>query len=66
MRQVLGPGALERPRGIGWRGRWEGGSEWGININPWLIRVNGWEDPLQCCGVIGLQLVRINEKKIFN
>ena len=27
-RQVLGPGALGRPRGIGWRGRWEGGSGW--------------------------------------
>ena len=26
MRQALGPGALGRPRGIGWRGRWEGGS----------------------------------------
>ena len=26
MRQVLGPGALGRPRGIGWRGRWEGWS----------------------------------------
>ena len=25
MRQVLGPGALGRPREIGWRGRWEGG-----------------------------------------
>ena len=25
MRQVLGPGALGRARGIGWRGRWEGG-----------------------------------------
>ena len=23
MRQMLGPGALGRPRGIGWRGRWE-------------------------------------------
>ena len=29
MRQVLGPGALGRPRGIGWRRRWEGGSGWG-------------------------------------
>ena len=29
MRQVLGPGALGRPRGIGWRGRWERGSGWG-------------------------------------
>ena len=26
MRQVLRPGALGRPRGIGWRGRWEGWS----------------------------------------
>ena len=25
MRQVLGSGALGRPRGIRWRGRWEGG-----------------------------------------
>ena len=38
MRQVLGPGALGRPRGIGWRGRWEGG--WGIHVTPWLIHVN--------------------------
>ena len=40
MRQVLQPGALGRPRGIGWRGRWERGSGWGINVNPWLIHVN--------------------------
>ena len=32
MRQVLGPGALGRLRGIGWRGRWEGGSGWGIHV----------------------------------
>ena len=36
----IGPGALGRPRGIGWRGRWEGGSGWGIHVNPWLIHVN--------------------------
>ena len=40
MRQVLGPGALGRPRGIGWRGRWEGGSGWGTHVNPWLIHVS--------------------------
>ena len=40
MRQALGPGALGRARGIGWRGRWEGGSGWGIHVNPWLIHVN--------------------------
>ena len=40
MRQALGPGALGRPRGSGWRGRWEGGSGWGIYVYPWLIHVN--------------------------
>ena len=38
MTQVLGPGALGRPRGIGWRERWEWGSGWGIHVNPWLIQ----------------------------
>ena len=33
-------GALGRPRGIRWRGRWEGGSGWGIHVNPCLIHVN--------------------------
>ena len=37
MRQALGPGALGRPRGIGWRGRWEWGLGWGTHVNPWLI-----------------------------
>ena len=26
MRQALGPGALGKPRGNGWRGMWEGGT----------------------------------------
>ena len=39
MRQMLGPGALGRPRGIGWKGRWEGGLGWGIHVTPWLIHV---------------------------
>ena len=43
MRQALGPGALGRPRGIGRRGRWEGGSGWGTHVNPWLIHVNVWK-----------------------
>ena len=65
MRQVLGPGALGRPRGIRWRGRWEGGSGWGIHVNPWLIHVNVWQKPLQYCKVISLQIIKINGKKIF-
>ena len=40
MRQVLGPGAMGKPRGSGWRGRWEGGSGWGTHVNPWLFHFN--------------------------
>ena len=63
MRQVLRAGALGRPRGTGWRGRWEGGSGWGIHVNPWLIYINVRQKPLQYCKVISLQLIKINEKE---
>ena len=63
MRQVLRPGTLGRPRGIGWRGRWEGGSGWGTHVNPWLIHVNVWQKSLQYCKVISFQLIKKNEKK---
>ena len=64
MRQVLGAGALGRPRGMGWGGRREGGLGWGTHVNPWLTHVNVWQKPLQCCKVIGLQLIKINGKNI--
>ena len=57
MRQVLRAGALGRPRGMGWGGRWKGGSGWGTHVNPWLIHVNVWQKPLQYCKVITLQLI---------
>ena len=63
MRQVLGAGALGTPRGIRWIGRQEGGSGWGIHVNPWPIHVNVWQKPLQYCKVISLQLIKINGKK---
>ena len=63
MRQVLRAGALGRPRGMGWRGRWEGGSGWGTHVNPWMIHVNVWQKALQYCKVISLQLIKINEEK---
>ena len=59
MRQVLGAGGLGRPRGIGWRGRQEGGSGWGTHVTPCLIHVNVWQKPLQYCKVISLQLIKI-------
>ena len=63
MRQVPGAGALGRPRGMGWGGRQDGASGWGIHVNPWLIHVNVWQKPLQYCKVISLQLININGKK---
>ena len=62
-RQVLRAGALGRPRGMGWEGRREEGSGWGIHVNPWLIHVSVWQKPLQYCKVISLQLIKINGKK---
>ena len=61
MRQVLRAGALGRPRGTGWGGRREGGLGWGAHVNPRLIHVNVWQNPLQYCKVISLQLIKINE-----
>ena len=40
MRQVFGPGAPGRPRGIGGRRKWERGSGWGTHVNPWLFHFN--------------------------
>ena len=62
-RQVLRAGALGRPRGMGWGGKWERGSGWGTHVNPWLIHVNVWQKTLKYCKVISLQLIKINEKK---
>ena len=62
MRQVLRAGVVGRPRGMGWGGRWEGGSGWGTHVNPWLIHVNVWQKPLQYYKVISLQLIKINGK----
>ena len=63
MKQVLGAGALGRPRGMGWGGRWEGGSGWDIHVNPWLIHVNVWQNPLWYCKVINLQLIKKKKKE---
>ena len=39
-------------------GKWEGCSGWGTHVNPWLIHVNVWQNPLQYCKVISLQLIK--------
>ena len=46
----------------GWDGE-EGGGGFGIggtHIRPWLIHVSVWQNPLQYCKVISLQLKRIH------
>ena len=63
---VLGwESSIKRPTGMGWGGRRERGSEWGIHVNPWLIHVNAWQKPLHYCKVISLQLIKVNGKKFF-
>ena len=63
MRQVLRAGTLGRPRGMGWGGRWEGGSGWGTHVDPWLIHVDVWQKPLQNCKLISLKLLKNKGKK---
>ena len=41
-------------------------STMGIHVTPWLTYVNVWQNPLQCCEVISLQLIKINKKKKTN
>ena len=57
---------IGKTRGMGWRGRWEGGSGWRTHVNPWLSHVNVWQKPLQYCKVISLQRIKINGKKNEN
>ena len=40
-----------------------GGSGWGTHVNPWLIHVNVWQQPLQYCKTISLQWIKTNWKK---
>ena len=64
-RQVLRAGALGWPRGMGWGGMWEGGSGWGTHVNPCLIHVNVWQNPLQYCKVISLHLIKKKNPSSF-
>ena len=42
--RMLGAGALGWPRGMGWGGRWDGGSGWGTHVHPWRIYVKVWQN----------------------
>ena len=41
---------------------WTDPSEWGTHVNPWLMHVNVWQNPVQYCKVISLQLIKIRGK----
>ena len=72
VKQITSPGWMHEMGAQGWctgktqrdgMGREAGGvSGWGTHVNPWLIRVNVWQKPLQYCKVISLQLIKINGK----
>ena len=69
VKQITSPGWMYEISAQPWctgktqKNRVERGSGWGIHVTPWLIHVNVWQNPLQCCEVISLQLIKINEKK---
>ena len=53
----------EDPEGLCRERGGRGGSGWGVHVNPWLIHVSVWQNPLQYCKVISLQLIKINENE---
>ena len=72
VKQITSPGGMHETSARTWctgktqRNRVErevgGGLGWGIHVTPWLIHVNVRQNPLKCCEVISLQLIKINEK----
>ena len=72
VKQIISPGWMHETSAQGWcTGKTQrdwverevgGGMGWGIHVNPWLIHVNVWQNPLQHCKVISLQLIKINGK----
>ena len=76
MKQITSPGWMHETSARAWcTGKTQrdwverevgGGSGRGIHVNPWLIHVNVWQNPLQYCKVISLQLIKINNKKKEN
>ena len=41
---MLGAGALGRPRGMVWGGRWEEGSGWGTHVYLWWVHFDIWQN----------------------
>ena len=70
VKQITSPGWMHETSAQGWctgktqregmEREVEGGLGWGTHVNPWLIHVSVWQEPLQYCAVISLQLIKIN------
>ena len=56
---MLGAGALGRPRGMVWGGRWEEGSGWGTCVYLWWIHVDIWQNQYNI-----VKLKKKNKRKI--
>ena len=63
MRQVLRAGALGRPSGMGWGGRWEGEIRMVNTCKSMADSCQCMQKPLQYCKVVSLQLIKINGRK---
>ena len=57
--RALKAGALGQPRGVGW----EGGQDGETHVHSWVIHVDIWQKPPQCCKEMILQWL-INLKKL--
>ena len=55
--RALKAGTLGQPRGVSW----EGGSGWGDMCHSWVIHVDIWQKPPQCCKDIILQLIHLKK-----
>ena len=55
MAQETQTGALYQPRGMGWGGRWEGGSKGRGYIYTYGDSYWGWQKPTKFCKAIILQ-----------
>ena len=52
------------PEGWGGEGGGWGVQDGGIHVYPWLIQVNVWQKPPQCCKIIRHQLKLIKKRKV--
>ena len=63
---MLGAGALGRPRGMVWGGKWEEGSGWGTHVYLWRIHFDIWQNQYNIVKFKNKIKLKIIFKKIIN